>query len=305
MRIGLITQLHGAPGSDPPPPGWQDLRDLAWAAEEIGFDSFVFEDALLYRGEKGTYGVWESVAIAGAIAASTDSIHFGQSVCNAPYRSPAMLAKIAETLDEISGGRYLFGIGAGNTPDTDYEAFGFPTDRRYARFAETITIVHSLLKNGAVDYCGDFWSARSAELVLRGPRPAGPPIIIAAGGPRMLGLAARYADEWNWWTQDPRNGPTELAATVEQLEKACQEVGRDPATLRKSIDVYSMAPPGAHVDDGVVGGSASEMAEVILGYRSLGIDEVRCDLQPKTPQTLGAMAEVVRMIHDETRGRPQ
>jgi len=101
---------------------------------------FVFEDALLYLGEKGADGVWESVSIAAALAAVTDRIHLGQSVINSPYRSPAMTAKIGDTIDEISGGRYVLGIGAGNTPDSDYEAFGFPTDKRFSRFAQSSPI---------------------------------------------------------------------------------------------------------------------------------------------------------------------
>lgn len=149
MRIGLINQLHGRPAGDLPAPSWASIRQRANVAETVGFDVFVFEDALLYRQENTTHGLWESVSIAAALAATTDRIDLGQSVLNSPYRSPAMTAKIAETIDEISGGRYVLGIGAGNTPDSDYEAFGFPIDKRYSRFAEAIYIIHALLKKGA------------------------------------------------------------------------------------------------------------------------------------------------------------
>ena len=124
MRIGLITQLHGRPGGATPAPSWESISERAAAAESAGFDMFVFEDALLYRGETATDGAWESVSIAAAIAATTTDIGLGQSVLNSPYRSPAMTAKIADTIDEISGGRFVLGIGAGNTADADYEAFG-------------------------------------------------------------------------------------------------------------------------------------------------------------------------------------
>jgi len=130
MRIGLITQLHGRPDGDTPTPSWESISARAATAEAVGFDMFVFEDALLYRGKEATDGVWESVSIAAAVAATTSRINLGPSVANSPYRSPAMMAKIADTIDEISGGRFVLGIGAGNTEDSDYEAFGFPTDSR-------------------------------------------------------------------------------------------------------------------------------------------------------------------------------
>ncbi len=120
----MVNQLHGRPQGDSPPPTCQSISARAAAAEEAGFDVFVFEDALPYRAADATDGVWESVSIAAAFAASRSRIEIGQSVVNAPYRSPAMMAKIADTIDEISGGRFASGIGAGNTPDSDYEAFG-------------------------------------------------------------------------------------------------------------------------------------------------------------------------------------
>jgi alkanesulfonate monooxygenase SsuD/methylene tetrahydromethanopterin reductase-like flavin-dependent oxidoreductase (luciferase family) len=274
---------------------------FATTAEEVGFDSFVFEDALLYRGAEVTQGSWESVSIAAALAATTPRIKIGQSVVNAPYRSPALIAKTAETLDEISGGRYLFGLGAGNTDDSDYAAFGFPTDQRYSRFAEAIEIIHGLLKDGSVDFDGEFHFAREAELVLRGPRPQGPPIIIAAAGPRMLRLVARYADEWNWWTVEA--GQTEsLRIIVEELETACTECDRDPASLRRSLDVYTVDPLGQAAaknpeDTGLVTGSSTEIAETLLAFGELGFEEVRCDVYPKSMEGIEAMAGIVDRVH--------
>ena len=181
MRIGLIIQLHGSPDSGLPPPTWERVKGFASTAEDVGFDSLVFEDALIYREADTTRGCWESMAIAAGLAAVTSRIEFGQSVVNAPYRSPALTAKIAETIDEISGGRYICGIGAGNTEDYDYQAFGFPSDHRYSRFAEAIQILHGLLKEGRVDFTGQYHSAEDSELDLRGPRTQGPPIVVAAG----------------------------------------------------------------------------------------------------------------------------
>lgn len=309
MRIGLIQGLHGRSGGEYPAPTWEDIRAAATTAEEVGFDTFVFEDALLYRGTEATDGCWESMSIAAAIATVTSRIEFGQSVVNNPYRSPALLAKIAETIDEISGGRYILGIGAGNTADADYQAFGFPTDNRYSRFAEAIEIIHGLLKGGQVDFVGEYQSARDSELVLRGPRPEGPPIVIAAKGRKMLRLAARFGDSWNWWTYQPHKAVTALYPIIEELKRACVEVGRDPNSLQRSIDVYTIDPLGLsrdseRVPNGKISvGSSEEIAEMLLALGDLNIDEVRCDLyQVDTPEgmieRIEAMAEIIDLVHD-------
>ena len=300
MRLGLINQLHG--GSDGNGPTWQSILNRALVAEEVGFDIFVFEDALLYRSAEKTDGVWESMTIAAALAASTNTIRLGQSVVNSPYRSPALVASMATTLDEISGGRFVLGLGAGNTPDSDYDAFGFPTDRRFSRFAEAIEIVHSLLKTGKADFQGDFYEVIDSELVLRGPSLTGPEINVAAGGERMLGLVARFADAWNWWGWDEtldqireRVGPI-----VANLESACETVGRDPHSVGRTFDLYGVVAPGTssvHPLANPIAGSADEIARSLLGLESLGFEEVRCDVYPKTPEGIEAMAPVIELVH--------
>lgn len=277
-------------------------------AEAVGFDMFVFEDALLYRGKETTQGVWESLSMASALAATTSRMHLGPSVVNSPYRSPALTARIADTIDEISGGRFVLGMGAGNTEDSDYEAFGFPTDKRFSRFAEAIQIIHALLKTGEVDFSGEYYTARRAELVLRGPRPQGPPINIAAGGPKMMELVARYADMWNWWGWDEtieqiseRMGPI-----IETLEAACAAEHRDPATLARTFDLYTVIPEGFPGSDGTaegldrerpVAGTAEQIADYLLALGDLGFDEVRCDVFPKTTDAIAAMEPVVEIVH--------
>jgi alkanesulfonate monooxygenase SsuD/methylene tetrahydromethanopterin reductase-like flavin-dependent oxidoreductase (luciferase family) len=302
MRIGLINELHGRPDGGPPPPSWASISERARVAEAVGFDIFVFEDALLYRGENHTDGVWESMSMAAALAATTDRILIGQSVVNSPYRSPAMTASIATTLDEISGGRYVLGIGAGNTADSDYQAFGFPTDRRYSRFAEAIEIIHTLLKTGQADFTGQFYSVERSELVLRGPGRSGPPINIAAGGEKMMTLVARYADQWNWWAWDQTIPETveRFQPLIETLERACGSEGRDPATLTRTFDLYSVLAPGLDAEHGMaqpVAGSPEQIAEYILALGDLGFEEVRCDLWPRTPEAIAAMEPVVALVH--------
>lgn len=305
MRIGLINQLHGSPEGPVAAPTWAEIAERAEAAEKAGFDMFVFEDALLYRGESATYGVWESVSIAAALAAVTSEIGLGQSVINSPYRSPAMTAKIAETIDEISGGRYVLGIGAGNTADSDYAAFGVAADRRYSRFAEAIHIIHGLLKHGEVDFEGEFYFARNAELILRGPRASGPPINVAAGSPRMLGLAARYGDAWNWWGYDMTREELEnhLRQVIQRLDAACETESRDPSGLERTLDLYTVIPElfrnraDEFPMENPITGTSEAISESILSLSDLGFDEVRCDVWPKTTEAVEAMKPVVDRVH--------
>jgi alkanesulfonate monooxygenase SsuD/methylene tetrahydromethanopterin reductase-like flavin-dependent oxidoreductase (luciferase family) len=300
MKIGLYIRLLGRPDGDDAAPRWASIRDQAIAAEAAGFDLVVFEDALQYDDDPSPLGVWESVSIVAAVAASTSRIGVGHAVLNNPYRNPAMTAKIATTLDEISGGRYTFGIGLGNTPD-DYPLFGFDPEHRYSRFAEAIQIIHTLLREGRVDFEGEFYRAPGAELILRGPRPDGPPIVIAAGKPKAIRLAARYADEWNWWVAG-RDSVDGLPALVQELEDACAEVGRDPATLRRSLDLFGVVGPGAEATERVLAsGDASEIATSLLGYGELGFDEVRVDVRDQDGRSrtdlIASMADVVSLVH--------
>ncbi len=305
MRIGLINQIHGGPDGAQPAPTWESISTRAVAAEAAGFDIFVFEDALLYRGEEDTDGVWESVSIAAALAATTKRIRIGQSVINSPYRSPALVASIATTLDEISGGRYVLGIGAGNTFDSDYEAFGFPTDKRYSRFAEAIQIIHGLLKIGQIDFEGEFYTVKEGELVLRGPSPAGPQINIAGGGPKMLELVAKYADEWNWWGWDETFDEIQirLDPIIEALVLACEEEGRDPLKLVRTFDLYTLVPEGFSAEgsglEHPVSGTSNQVAEFLLALGELGFAEIRCDVFPRTIEAIEAMQPVVELVNSE------
>lgn len=274
------------------------MRDQVLVAEAVGFDLAVIEDALL--GPSDQTGYWESVSMAGALVAATSRIEIGHSVINAPYRFAGLTAKVAETLDEIAGGRFFLGIGLGNT--VDYEHFGIPADRRYTRFAEAIQIIHRLLRTGRADIDGTYQSARGARMVLRGPRRGGPPIVIAAQGPKMLRLAARYGDGWNWWSSG-RPDLDRLAPIVAELERACDEVRRDPSTLRRTLDVYSLDPLGRFAGpEDPIGGTPAEIAETLLRFGELGFDEVRVNVFPvdsldALPRAIEALAEVVELVH--------
>lgn len=288
MLVGIYLRLYGRPDTEPAPPSWASLHAAAMAAEAAGFDRVVFEDVLLYPEDEGNMGVWDPTPIAAAVAASTERIGIAHAVVNNPYHQPAIIARAAATLDEISGGRYTLGIGMGNTP-ADYPRFGIPADARFGRFAESIRVIADLLREGQASFDGDFVHMPEGELVLRGPRPGRTPILIAASRPRMIGLAVRYADEWNWWSDDPGD-PEARRGLVAEVERACEDIDRDPASLKRSIDLFSVGP-----------GDADEIAERILAWEGLGFGEARLNLERPEGQppaeTVAAMADVVQRVH--------
>ena len=294
MRIGVaLRMIEGPESRGRLVPRWTHMRDQAVAAEEAGFDIAVIADAVTENGR----GYWEGMTLLGALAASTNTINVGHSVVNAPYREPAVVARAADTLDEITGGRYVLGIGAGNTPD-DYSMFDMDADPRFSRFADSLEVICSLLRSGTVDFDGEFQHAHADWWSPRGPSPQGPPIVVAAGGPKMVDLTARLADGWNWWAD--ASGSTEhLPPIIENLERACETHGR---TVERSVDMYSFDPLGLIEDrpDSVATGTAEQMAQPILRLAELDVDEVRIDVYAD-PERLAeatlAMKDVVDLVH--------
>src|SRR5215211_254506 len=178
---------------------WSDLVVMARMAEDLGFDSIWNADHLIYRfPDKDVQGPWESWSLLAALAAVTSRVEIGPLVSCTSFRNPALLAKTADTVEEISGGRLILGLGAG-WHEPEYIAFGYPFDHRVGRFAEAIRIIAGLLREGRVDFEGTYYQARDCELRPRGPRTSGPPIMIGTTGDRMLRLTAEFADLWNAW----------------------------------------------------------------------------------------------------------
>ncbi len=279
-----------------------DFRDLAERAENVGFDSLGVIDHLLWELEGGPHGFWECTTLVAALAAATSRIRLMTAVLNAPFRNPALVAKIAETIDMVSGGRFTLGLGAGGGPPKEYESFGFRQDHRVDRFAEAVEIIHGLLREGRVDFHGAYYDVTECLLRPRGPRSSGPPITIGAAGPRMMRLAARFANEWNGLTFGTPT-PELFEPVLQQLDEACQSAGRDPATLRRSLD-FIVAPTGI-TEIGLEGfgtpihGSAEEIADRLAAFSSIGISEVRCYLWPQSIETVEAMAPVLAALDRE------
>ena len=214
-------------------PRWTEIRELASQAEAIGFDTVWIPDELLWRPTDGdTRGWWEGVAMAGAVAASTSRVKVGTWILSALHRNPGLSAKAVETLDEISGGRFVFGLGSGHA-GRQAHAFGLPEDHVIGRFAEAVDTIVPLLRHGRADFEGTYHAARDLEQRPVGPRPGRVPVMIGAGGLKMLALAARHADIWSWYVEE-RSDLAEFAPRLAALEAACREVDRDPSSSGRS-----------------------------------------------------------------------
>ena len=275
---------------------WADLAAMARTAEACGFDSIWVSDHLLFRFEgKEPQGTWECWSLLAALAAVTSRVEIGTLVSCTGFRNPALLAKTADTVDEISGGRLVLGLGAG-WHEPEYEAFGYPFGHRVGRFEEALTIVSGLLRHGEVDFHGTYHTARDCELRPRGPRRQGPPIMIGSSGERMLRLAARHADIWNaWGKQDPAEIPP-LRATV---DGACRAEGRDPASMARSVSMLVDLPGAAgrpREDPPFLTGSAETIEETLRGMAREGIGHVMVVLDPNTVAGIEALAPVLERL---------
>lgn len=284
---------------------WPELRDMAVLAEQVGFDSVWYGDHLLYRDAAGRHrGPWEAWTTLAGLAEATERVALGPLVAATAFHAPAVLAKQAATVDEISGGRLVLGLGAGWN-EVEFRAFGFPYDHRVSRFEEAFTIIRTLLREGAVDFRGDYHTARDCVLVPRGHRPGGPPLMIGSIGERMLRITLPHVDSWNVWYARYGNTPAELAPLIARVGALCRSVGRDPATLGYTAAVLVAFPDGGGRLSGdadrnetvsPVRGSAVEIAARLAEFVSVGADEVQLVLDPITPGSIERCGEVLAAL---------
>lgn len=285
-------------------PRWTDVRAMAVRAEELGFDSLWCGDHLLYRraGDDRARGPWEAWTMLAGLAAVTSRISLGPLVAATAFHAPAMLAKMAATVDEISGGRLILGLGAGWN-ETEFAAFGFPFDRRISRFEEAFTIVRTLLREGAIDFAGEFFTARDCELAPR-PRPGGPPLMLGSTGSRMLEIAIPHVDAWNAWYNATGNRPQGVTPLREAVDGACRAAGRDPADVERTVAILVRLPQGTGRLAGDLGeapvppvqGAPEEIAVTLRAFAAEGISHVQLVLDPITLASIEAMAPVLEAL---------
>lgn len=283
MKVGLILPMSDDDGRGVP--SWPEIRDLARQAEAGGADSVWVYDHLLFRLGGGTTGIHEAWTLLTAVAAATERVEIGTIVLATSFRSPALLAKMATTLDAISGGRLILGVGCG-WHEPEFTAFGFPFDHRVDRFEESLRILGPLLREGTVTFVGAYQRAEDCVILPRGPRPR-IPLLVAAKGPRMLRLTAEHADAWNTaWFGMPDD---RLAQRLAEMRAACADRERDPADLEVTVGVTVKAEadeewgrPGAPA---ALLAEPSVVADALRAYAALGVGHVQLDVQPATPAT--------------------
>ncbi|MGH2506372.1 MAG: LLM class flavin-dependent oxidoreductase, partial [Ktedonobacteraceae bacterium] len=253
-------------------------------------------DHLIYRfpgqEERGT---WEAFTMLSALAAQTTRITLGTIVLCTSFRPPALVAKMADTIDEISGGRLILGLGAG-WHQPEYEAFGYPFDHLAGRFDEAIQVIAPLLREGQVDFQGKYYQVNNCVLRPRGPSRQGPPILIAGRRPRMLQLTARYADAWNTaWHVDPHV----VKERHTEFQEACATAGRDAATIDLTVGTaVTLLKPGEVADAAqTISGSPEEIVQRLQRFAEEGVAHLIIRLEPLSVETIEQFGRIVEMLH--------
>jgi alkanesulfonate monooxygenase SsuD/methylene tetrahydromethanopterin reductase-like flavin-dependent oxidoreductase (luciferase family) len=293
MRIGVVVPMSLSDGTGQVP-SWPEVLAFTEHAEALGLQSVWVCDHLISSPPgRPVEGIHEGWTILSALAASTSRVELGQLVMCASFRNPALLAKMAATADAVSQGRLILGLGAG-WYDAEYEAFGYPTDHRVGRFEEALQIIGPLLHGESVAFAGRYHEVRDATLLPPPDRPI--PILVAAKGPRMLRLTARYADAWNTaWFGHPDD---RLRQRLADLEMALDAERRDPATLRRTVGMHVLdqdATTSDNGDDMAFGGSVDELACTIDAYEALAFDDVIVALEPMTGRSLDRLVEALQL----------
>jgi probable F420-dependent oxidoreductase len=275
---------------------WPEYLSMARTAEAAGFDSIWLGDHLLYRDDGGPErGPWEAWTLLAGLAAVTERVRLGPLVACLAFHPPGLIAKMAATVDEVSGGRLVLGVGAGwNEPE--FRAFGIPFDHRFSRFEESFGIVHRLLAGERVTSDGRFWSAADA-VILPLPRRR-PTLMVGSTGERVLAASLPHVDSWNTWFDGYGNTPEGFADLNARVSEAAARSGRAPEDVSRSACVLVMLDPGS-VERVPVGdakpleGPPERIAEALREFAEAGADEV---ILVASPITEGSIRELGRSL---------
>ena len=277
---------------------WPEYASIARAAEEVGFDSIWVGDHYLYRRDgRPERGPWEAWTLLASLAMVTERVRLGPLVACLNFHNPAVLAKTAATVDELSGGRLIVALGAGWNR-TEFDAFGLPFDHRASRFEEGFEIVRRLLDGERVMFEGRFHQARDAVLL---PRPARrPTMMIGSTGERVLAAALPHADVWNTWYDWYGNTADGFATKIREIDDACERAGRDPSALERSACVLVRLGDDAERRDepGVtpLEGSADAIGAGLREIADAGADELILVLDPITEESVRTLGPIVHEL---------
>jgi probable F420-dependent oxidoreductase len=278
---------------------WPEYLAMARAAEAAGFDSIWLGDHLLYRDRGGReVGPWEGWTLLAALAAATERVALGPLVACAAFHPPGLIAKMAATVDEVSGGRFVLGLGAGWNAD-EFRAFGLPYDHRVSRFEESFAIVRGLLAGERVTLTGRFWRAEDAVLL---PPPARRvPLMVGSNGPRVLRATLPHVDAWNTWWDGYGNTPEGFATLNTRITEAAREAGRAPEDIERSACVLVVldreaGERPATPESPPLEGSPERIAAGLRELAEAGADEAILVVSPITERSIRALAEVVALV---------
>jgi probable F420-dependent oxidoreductase len=278
---------------------WPEMRRTALAAEAAGFDSIWVGDHLLYRGdggrERGPYDAWSMLA---ALAACTSRVELGPLVTCTAFRAPAVLAKMAMSVDDVSGGRLVLALGCGWNR-TEFEAFGVPFDDRVGRFEEAFGVIHRLLSGERVTFSGRYVDIDDAVLL---PAPQRRPrLMVGSNGRRMLAATLPQVDAWNTWWDDYGNTPDGFAHLNSRISAEAERVGRSPGEIARSACVLVRLDPASterRVPDGIepLEGSPEQLAAVLRAFARAGADEVILVVLPINEESVSRLGEVLEVL---------
>jgi alkanesulfonate monooxygenase SsuD/methylene tetrahydromethanopterin reductase-like flavin-dependent oxidoreductase (luciferase family) len=263
---------------------WPELLGIARAAEGAGYDSIWVGDHMLYRDdgrpERGPWDAWTTLA---ALAASTERVRLGPLVAATAFHPPGLIARMGATIDEISAGRFVLGLGTGWN-ETEFRAFGIPFDYKVARFEEAFEIIRRLLAGERVTFDGRFYAV--ADAVLLPPPRRRVPLLVGGTGPRMLAAAGPHVDWWNCWYSWYGNTPDGFADLSSRFEggfrrSACVLVSVDGGAGERPLE--QEAPPV----------EAAELRDHLDALAAAGADEAILVLDPIGGQSVIAVADML------------
>lgn len=292
VALGLVLPMHERP-NDGAKPTWAEISSWARRGEDLGVATVWLADEILWRVPEwpGPRGWWDCLAMTGAVAASTAKVHVGTWVMSALQHNPGMVVRAAETLDEITGGRFVLGLGAGHRGGA--VAFGFPADKTVSRYVEALEIIVPLLRGASdVTLDGEFHHATGAEVRPRGPRLGRVPLMMGGHSTRTMTSAATHADTWSDFARSS-SLPEAFAATIEQLDRICEGIGRDPATIGRSVGAFVEPGDAEAAGLGVaITGSVQQITDTIAHFAEVGVTRVEIMPWPPTIDTLEQLAPV-------------
>jgi alkanesulfonate monooxygenase SsuD/methylene tetrahydromethanopterin reductase-like flavin-dependent oxidoreductase (luciferase family) len=278
---------------------WPEYLAMARAAEAASFDSIWVGDHLLYPGDDGgERGPWDAWTLLAALAAGTRRVQLGPLVACTAFHPPGLIARMAAALAEVSGGRFVLGLGAGWNEE-EFRAFGLPFDHRVSRFEESFTIIRRLLAGERVTLAGSY--VRSDDAVLLPAPTDRPRLMIGSNGPRMLAIALPHVDVWNTWYEDFGNSAEGFAALNDRSSAAARAAGRDPAEIERSACVYVALDPSSPErpstpDAPPLEGSPRQIALGLSEFAEAGADEAILVVNPISERSIRELADVLALL---------